>query len=268
MHLRGRISSALEREKAMSISKLICCFILVYTVFSIPLAASEIEVATIDWKPYSGRDLPNYGFTSEIVSKAFGRSGLGVKFTFLPWKRARQETETGKIDVLSPAYFSAERAQIYAVSEPYAWSTLVFCKKEGKDITYKELKDLKPYKIGVVMGYVNSPEFDQADYLQKDLASSDLLNLKKLLGGRVDLIVIDKFVAADLLTKNPKLKATPDDIVFLSPPVAVHPIHAMISKTVPEYAQKMEAFNCGLKEIIKDGTVEKIIKKHGLSVDK
>ena len=244
--------------------KLKYCFILFYAVFLTSAAAAEIEVATIDWKPYSGRDLTNYGFTSEIVSKAFERSGLGVKFTFLPWKRARQETEMGKIDVLSPAYSSAERAQVYAVSEPYAWSTLVFCKKKGKDITYKELKDLKPYKIGVVMGYVNSPEFDQADYLQKDPASSDLLNLKKLLGGRVDIIVIDKFVVADLLANNPKLKATLDDIVFLDPPVAVHSIHAMISKTIPEFTQKLEAFNRGLQEITKDGTVEKIIEKHGL----
>ncbi|MBT4500453.1 MAG: transporter substrate-binding domain-containing protein [Gemmatimonadetes bacterium] len=248
--------------------KLKYCFILFYAVFLTSAAAAEIEVATIDWKPYSGRDLTNYGFTSEIVSKAFERSGLGVKFTFLPWKRARQETEMGKIDVLSPAYFSAERAQIYAVSEPYAWSTLVFCKKKGKDITYKELKDLKPYKIGVVMGYVNSPEFDRADYLQKDSAPSDLLNLKKLLGGRVDLIVIDKFAAVDLLAHNPKLKTTPDDIVFLDPPVAVHPIHILISKKTPDFARKMEAFNSGLQEITKDGTVEKILKKHGLSVDK
>ena len=67
------------------------CIIFLYAFFSAPVAAAEIEVATIDWKPYSGRDLPAYGFTSEIVDSAFTRAGFDAKFTFLPWKRARQK---------------------------------------------------------------------------------------------------------------------------------------------------------------------------------
>jgi polar amino acid transport system substrate-binding protein len=252
----------------MKTRNLILFFILVYITLSIPITAAEVTVATTDWKPYSGRDLPDYGFTSEIVTKAFARGGYTAQFSFMPWKRARRETEAGRIDVLSPAYFSAERTRIYAVSEPYSSSTVVFCTKKDKIITYNKLADLKPYKIGVVTGYLNSPEFDRADYLQKDPAPADLPNLKKLLKGRVDIIVIDKFAAIDLLTNNPDLKATADDIAFLDPPVAVHPIHILISKNAPEFAQKLEAFNRGLKEIIEDGTVEKIIKKHGLSVDK
>jgi len=248
--------------------KLIFCFIVTYALLPTAAMASEITVATIDWKPYVGQDLPGYGFTSEIVSSAFERAGYSTKFSFLPWRRARQETEAGNIDVLAPAYHSAERAQLYAVSKAYSQSTLVFCTKKDKVIKYKTLSDLKSYKIGIVMGYANAPEFDQADYLKKDLAPSDLLNLKKLLKRRVDMIVIDKYVVVNLLANNPDLKTTAKDILFLDPPVAVHPLHIMISKNVPEYARKMDAFNRGLEEISKDGTMEKIIKKHGLSVDK
>jgi hypothetical protein len=43
---------------------------------------------------------------------------------------------------------------------------------------------------------------DSVDYLTKDLANSNLANLKKLIANHVDLVVIDRFVARHLLKKT------------------------------------------------------------------
>ena len=84
-------------------------------------------------------------------------------------------------------------------------------------ISFSSLKDLIPYKIGVVRGYVNTKEFDAADYLNKDEANDDLTNFRKLLKNRVDLVIADKFVGKYVMETN--LADDVDKIEFIEPPL-------------------------------------------------
>ncbi len=178
------------------------------------------------------------------------------------------KTKRGKLDALYSAYYSDERAKTYALSEPYAESPVVFCTKKDADIKYTKLHDLAKYRIGVVQGYVNTPEIDKADYLQKDDgAVSDLLNLRKLLKNRVDLIIIDKFVAISILKNNPTLEGDVKSVKFLDPPLEMKPLFVMFSKAVPGYEKKLADFNRGLKMVNDDGTVKNIMIKHGFVAD-
>lgn len=224
----------------------------------------EVSLTSCDWEPYAAEKLRNYGFTSEIISKAFERVGYKVRFKFLPWKRAMMETKRGKYDALYSAYYSEERAKAYALSEPYTKSPVVFCARKDANITYTKLRDLTPYKIGIVQGYVNTPEIDKADYLYKDKgAVNDLQNLLKLLKGRTDIIIIDKYVAISIMKKNLTIKG---DVKFLDPPLEVKPLFVMFSKAVPKYEKRLADFNQGLKTITDDSTLDNILKKHGLLI--
>jgi len=69
---------------------------------------------------------------------------------------------------------------------------LVLCARKELKIRYNSLKYLAPYRIGVVNGYVNTPELDRADFLKKDGVTNDLQNIRKLVRGRVDLILEEK----------------------------------------------------------------------------
>ncbi len=230
-----------------------------------PAMAEDIRLTSCDWRPYAAEDLPGCGFTSQIVDKAFERVGHKASFKFLPWRRAMLETEKGKYDAMYSAYHSEERAATYAVSAPYIRSQVGFCARKDSTISYKKLRGLAPYRIGVVKGYVNTPEFDQADYLEKDGAKSDVQNLKKLLKGRVDLIVIDKFVAIDHLKNTPGIEGDLRRVKFLNPPLSMSPVFVMFSKAIPGYEKKLADFNRGLKAIIDDGTYDTILEKHGFS---
>ena len=119
------------------------------------------------------------------------------------------------------------------MSNSFAEGPLVFCKKKGADVSYKTLQDLKPYRIGVVRGYVNTPEFDAADYLRKDIANSDELNLRKLLKGRVDLVVIDKFTAQHILSTA--IPEGVDAIEFLEPHLQEKPLYQVMVAKQQEY---------------------------------
>lgn len=227
--------------------------------------AEVISLTSTNWEPYNGELLPNFGFTSEIISKAFERVGYKVRFTFLPWKRAYEETRKGKYDGLFAAYYSKERAEIFAPSDPYISGTLALCTRKESEIKYKTLRDLSPYIIGVVRGYVNTPEFDKADYLKKEVSNSDIMNLKKLLRGRIDLIVIDKYIALYNLKNSPSIEGDVNSIRFLSPPLDEKPLYIMFSKSVPNFETKVKSFNRGLNEIKTDGTLKSILTKYGFS---
>ncbi len=226
-----------------------------------PVDKGSITLATLDWAPYVGQKLPNYGFTSEIISAAFKRAGYTVKIEFLPWARVLQEVETGKYDAGYPAYYSNERAQKYLLSDAFANGITGFYKRKADTIAYTSLQDLKPYRIGVIMGYVNSPEFDAASYLQKEEAIDEATNLNKLLAKRIDLTVLDKFTAQYVISTS--LPAGKDALEFLEPPLLVQPLHVMVSRQTQGAEQKLRDFNEGLKQIRADGTLDQILTKYG-----
>ncbi len=174
---------------------------------SVPAGTKTVKLATLEWPPYVGSDMAGYGFTSEVVAAAFKQAGYNVTVNFLPWERVLQETEDGNYDAGYPAYYSDERAQKYLLSEPFAEGYTGFYKRKADNISYSTLEDLKDYRIGVVQGYVNSPEFDAADYLLKEEAIDEPTNLNKLLAGRIDLTVADRLVGQYIInTTLPEAK--------------------------------------------------------------
>lgn len=247
------------------IRKILLLFIAVLLWSATGLAQAEtIKLTSCEWPPYASRSLLNQGFTSEIIAEAFKRVGYETQFRFLPWKRAMLECDRGHYHALYSAYYSRQRAEKYALSQPYAQSPLVFCARKDADIEYQGLYDLIPYRIGVVMGYVNTPEFDNADYLTKDEARDEVQNLLKLLNGRVDLIVIDKYVAIRMLKTHPRLQGKRDQVRFLEPALAMKPLYVMFSRAVPGYEQRVADFNQGLEKVKADGLISDILEKHGL----
>ncbi|HOO47082.1 MAG TPA: transporter substrate-binding domain-containing protein, partial [Deltaproteobacteria bacterium] len=165
------------------------------------LAQKTVTLATLDWQPYVGSDMPGYGFNAEIVTEAYKRMGYTVKIEFLSWDDAVNKTQQGEFDGLFPEYYSKERAEEFLYSDFFSNSLLVFYKRKDAKISYASLKDLISYRIGVVKGYINTEEFDSADYLNKVEFNSDLESLNNLVEGKVDLIVIDKLVAQYLIQK-------------------------------------------------------------------
>ncbi len=230
--------------------------------FSARAEAPVVTLATLNWKPYVSEELSNGGFTTEIVSRAFQRAGYRVEVHFMPWIRVLAEVKKGAFDAMYPAYHSERRSRVYALSNPIANGPLVLCKRSDRPIEYASLDDLKPYKIGVVRGYVNTPAFDAADYLDKRLVNSDKQNLLKVLTGRIDLAVIDKYTALQIIeTSIPKAEGKLD---FLEPPLQVKPLYVGFCRK-PGYRKRLEAFNRALKEMKSQGVIRSIYAGHGFS---
>jgi polar amino acid transport system substrate-binding protein len=238
-----------------------------WTIFLLAAPARGLEpvsFVSVDWQPYAGELLPEYGVGSAIIAAVCQRAGFEPSFHFMPWKRAMEDVDKGKHDALYSAYSSSRRERRFAVSEPYLYGRLVLCARKSSKVAWDgTLGSLRPYRLGVVLGYVNTPAIDRSDFLQKDMAPSDLLNLKKLLSGRLDAIVIDQFQAVYLLKNNPVLESGLADVEFLRPPLERKGIHVMFSRQKPGWKQRLARFNRGLEEIRRDGTLQRIMDKFG-----
>jgi len=245
----------------------------------------KITLATLEWEPYIGSKMPRHGLTAEIVVEAFKRVGYSVDIKFHSWSEALKLGESGQVEGIFPAYRSQSREADFVFSEPFAESPLGFYKKSAavagpnisqlkraeENIEFPEdpridqaavLRMMKQYKFGVVKGYVNTPEFDEATYLEKVVAASDEENLRNLINGVVDLIFIDRYVAKNIIVK--KFPWHLQDYEFMHPALDNKPLYVGFSKKVAGHSKMLEDFNRGLRLVRDDGLLNRLANKYGL----
>ena len=219
----------------------------------------------ISWAPHYGKDLKQGGYTVEIIREALKRVGYTLETVWLPWKRAQVEAARGDYDGLGASYYNEERANKFAFSDPIATTEVVFFKRAEDDIKYSKLEDLKPYKIGTGFEYGYPEKFVKADYLQKIEAYELKTNITRLLNKRIDLIIGSR--NAILFYLKQQYPDRVNSLEILGDPLETLSLYVLFSKNRPNYKQKIEDFNRGLKMIKEDGTYQKIMKKHGLDSD-
>jgi polar amino acid transport system substrate-binding protein len=223
--------------------------------------AREITMCTLNWEPYYGEDLPRDGFFTAIVRTAFERAGHTVNVEFMPWARAMLEVKQGDREVLLGAYYNEERAETYLASESIYTDEVGLVAREGLGIgEFDSLRALSEYTIGHGRGYSVNEEFDSADYLKKEPEESQVLNLRKLYAGRIDMIA-GSFASIRYLANEEGHDV--DELVFLDPPLKENTLHIMVSRAIPDGEQLLEDFHEGLAEIREDGSYDRILREMG-----
>jgi polar amino acid transport system substrate-binding protein len=184
-NLSGKMNKFTKRLTSMLLAQLL--------VATISVNSQTIKLVTVEWPPYVIQNVNHRGFVTDIVVKSFANSGYVAEVDYMPWKRGLKAVEAGKYDAIYPMYHTEVRDKTYALSQSIGKSIVGFVRRMDFPFRFNNLPDLVPYKIGVVRGYANRPDFDAADYLKKLTFDNDRKCLSMLLNKRVDLIVIDKY---------------------------------------------------------------------------
>lgn len=246
--------------------------VLLAVILSVSAQEKVVRLASLEWLPYVGKELPQQGMSAWIAASALQKSGHQLKVEYFPWKRAMQ---LGGHDTnyagYFPAYYTKERAQECHFSQPMGSSTLGLAYLKSAPLEWKHITDLAlPAKqpIGVVFGYSNGAEFDglvKFGRLKVDVANSDSQNLRKLLLGRLRAVVIDEAVLRYLLKTEVGLKPQASQIQFHPRALAALKLHVCfqrnaqglehktvfdralqemdLAKLADEYFQKLESSN-------------------------
>ncbi|WLQ13297.1 hypothetical protein O5O45_26595 [Hahella aquimaris] len=121
---------------------------------------------------------------------------------------------------------------------------------------------MKPYRIGHISKSKVSPEFDKAEssYLNIEYAFGAETNIRKLLAGRLDLVVEKKQRIVQLVNTVLALEAY--RLELLSPSLFINHFHNCVSKRNPKHQEIIDDFNLGLELIRQDGTEVRILTEH------
>ena len=223
-------------------------------------AEEIITIATLEYAPWTGKNLRSNGFVNHVITKAFQHKGYTVKFTYLPWKRAVMETKNGQYSALSYVYWSKDREKEFHLSDPISEEKIVFFHLKSNPIKdWKSLDDLKNYKFGATRGYTYTKEFWDAaksKRLMVDVTDSDLQNFKKLLDGRIDIFPSGLVNGKSLLQKefNP---GTPSLIAFHPKPLSKTTGHLAFTRSRKNSENLVRIFNQGLAILKKDGSYDR-----------
>jgi polar amino acid transport system substrate-binding protein len=161
---------------------------------------------------------------------------------------------------VAPIYYSDERAKDYIFSDiNYNVDIGLVALKSLGVASYDNLRELKPFRIGVSRGYTNSEEFDAADYLNKEVAQSPKLNMRKLFRGRIDLTVGEFDVLRYEMAQE---QLIPERLEYLDPSLQSHGLYIMASRKTQNGQELIDDFNRGLVSMMQDDSYRQILRKY------
>jgi polar amino acid transport system substrate-binding protein len=215
-------------------------------------ALPVLRLATLEWPPYNSSLLPAGGINTALVYKAFEIAGYKLQVVTLPWTQAvNKGLHDPAYDGYFPEYSSPTVRRNCYLSASAGQSPVVFARLHSSSAQLKEARDARHYLVGVVNGYNNSEQFD-ADVLsgkqRVSRVDSDETNLRQLVRGKVDLIVIDKNVMQWLIPHSPALRPFAHAVEVISPPLQIQNLYLCFKRT-PHGQALSDAFARGLSGI-------------------
>lgn len=222
-------------------------------------ANRELVIATGEYAPWLGKELPSYGFANHIISAAFQKSGYRVSYKFLPWKRNYEDTKKGAYTATATWACSEERQKDFYCSDPVSLETYVFFYRKTDQLDWKTLDDLKGKEIGATISYTYTAEFwdkGEEGYYTIQPAVSDAINIRKLLKKRVDLFPISIVVGNTIL--NTQFSAGAASLLTYHPNPLME-LHGtlLFPKSDPRSKILVKKFNEGLAKLHADGTYDR-----------
>jgi len=218
-------------------------------------AEETLRLASGEWKPYVSLAMSNYGSFSHIVTQAFALEGVEVEYGFFPWSRSMAIAERGDWDGTLPWGYQEERIKNFHHSEAVVEQRYFFFHLKSFKFDWQSYRNLNGLIIGASLGYNYKGGFQSAEKkgdIEVFRVGTESQLIKMLLAGRIQLALIEKTIAQDLMcrsfsrqeiariTYHPKLQSRDG-------------LHLLLSKKVDKNKHLIKKFNRGLRRLKASG---------------
>ncbi len=247
-----------------SIIWIILGFFLLFSFSANSYAAETIRLGTGEYPPLYSEYMKNYGLVLHIVTQAFAMEGINVEYVFYPWIRAIRMAERGNPTGTCCWFDKPERHELFFVSEPVLSETYVFFHLKTYPFEWESLEDLKDITIGTTFEYAYSKEFREAvesKMISAESVPRDLLNLKKLLGGRIQIFPVTIEVGIHLLANEFKSEEA-EKITYHPKPLLQQNTYLHLSKKIKNNEHMMTLFNHGLGKLRDSGKYHQYVEEY------
>ena len=182
--------------------------IITSSIYCSNLSADTIVLEADNWCPYNCDPADkNPGYMVEMLKHIFEKAGHKIDYKVVSWNRALQDAENGEVaGVIGASIFDLPTG--HRSTELMGQNNECFFVKASSDFAYKSIEQLKGKKIGTVAGYTYTDvvnEFEKKNKNLFDPATGDkavTTNMKKLLAGRIDVIIENEFVFKYMSSKE------------------------------------------------------------------
>lgn len=219
----------------------------------------RIVLASSEYVPHYGTELPRQGAVSEIVRRAFAYEGIDIEIAFMPFARALYDTQQGLYDGILAIWHTAEREQQLLYSDAIYANQIVLFKRAGELQLTDDLNSVlqSDSTLGMVTGYAQSPLLLNSP-LQKVSVATDEQVFRMLALKRVDLIPADLQNGLYLLRQLPE-PLQQVRINWVSQPLEQRPMHLAFPRQKAGSAELQQRFNRGLQQLRQNGELEQIL---------
>jgi len=226
-----------------------------------PTSAQTLVLTNGEWPPFFSEHMPHGGIGSRIITEAFAQSDILVKYDYAPWKRALDiaihDDHHGSVGWRK----SRSRQRRFLFSNPLFNVDTVFFYNKSRPFEWTNIQDIGHLTIGATLGYsyVNEIRSITRQHAGKiEMTTSDEINLRKLISGRIDIFPCSKSVGRFILDTQigpPSAKA----ITYHPHPLRSGPIYLLISKEAPNAEKIIKQFNIGLHKLKECGRYDHIM---------
>lgn len=220
-------------------------------------AAQKLRIgAEDDWRPYAYVvDGKPTGFAVDLARAAWAAAGVEVELVPLPYARCMKEVENNRLagcfDTLRDA---RTEAKYRWHRQPLFKARIAIYGRSKQSSSKVNLQALRGTRVGVTNGYDYGAEFDNDTLMLRDVSSSDLTSLRKLVAGRVDYALVFDRVAADIASQHPELAQG-----FKQRGVLVEPqLYISFARDFPGIERTIARFDEGLEKVRKSGEYARI----------
>jgi len=229
---------------------LLCCWL------SLPALATEplTLLAEDDWAPYASvRHGQAYGMAIDIVRAAYLAVGVAVTFRSMPYARCMKLVEVGReVGCFNSLKDSSTLQGFTFGKQPLFTATIaIYSHQPANGVTVAALAGKR---VGLTNGYTYGDAVEKNAAIQKDVAPNDLLTMRKLLAGRVEVALVYTRVADWLQTQHPDLRGRVRQVGVL----LQDGLYISFSKSHPDAARVLPLLERGLARIRANGTHARI----------
>ncbi len=227
-------------------------------------AECAVSAGYEEWRPYQFTDPDGRpsGIDMDVVRAVAERAGCRVRFVLASLKRLHHELRAGDLDVLF-AYFKEERTTYGNYTRPYRADTKALYVRRGLDGGVRDLQGVLEagHSLGVVRGVfygdaamrlIDTPAFTA----QVEPVVGNVQNMKKILAGRLDGILVNPPLVADFLRANNATGRLERRSVIYETR-----LHMLFSKASVK-PEVVAAFDRAIEALQRDGTMDKIMAKY------
>jgi polar amino acid transport system substrate-binding protein len=163
------------------VAALIVVYVATRVVASPPRPDRPVLIASGDWEPFVGPDLPDGGPVARLVTEVLARQGYAAQVSFTTWPLALQRSQEGTVVGAFPFVGSAERREDYLLSAPLLDFDYVLFVDRRTASSVRDAADLSGLRVAHISGYDYWPELDAAvdgyqEYPSKEAAFAALVD--------------------------------------------------------------------------------------------